>query len=196
MPLVFVQRYAPPLVVTDGGTQYVEGILKFNGATTIALDSTVFAASGNYVLFDYASPGSFNFSPYDSGQAALDALVTVSAASISALTYSGSYQLVDDPNNRRIILKLISRADNGKQFVNGNLTITDGATLYLDATLYATPQTYVLYEYTGTLTATLSGGSPDYLTGLNLVVGKGGLTVVGGYAFHDSANKQVKVTLV
>lgn len=188
MPLIFVQRYVVEEALLEGGTQFVDGTLRFTGPTTIYLSNSVFSETGRYVLFEYTT---FDYTGYASEQAALDALVTVNA---DDLTLSELPALSVDVANNRIILSLKSKTSNGTQFVDGDLAIADGSSLYLSASLYATAGTYVLFDVTGTITATLSGGSPNYLTGLNVYALKSGRSVVGNRAFKD--NNQIKVTLV
>ena len=43
----------------------------------------------------------------------------------------------------------LQNASNSTQYVDGDLTFSGPTTIYLDATLYATPGTYVLFEVTG-----------------------------------------------
>lgn len=185
MPLQYVQRYYIPQMFKVGGTQYVDGALTFSGPTTIVLSNSVFTETGDYILFDY-SAGSF-----PGGQAELDANVTPYIDD-SALGLSGFGSLTDDTTNKRVVLSLQSNPTNGKQFVEGDLTINDGASWFLSSSLFLTPGTYQLAEFTGSLVATLSGGSPNYLTGLS-IYSLAGLTVVGGYAYRDG--NIIKVTL-
>lgn len=105
MPLVYVQTYR--ISTTSGGTQYITGAspgLHFTGPTVIELDPTTFTEKSTYVLFDY-SAGAFTYTGYASGQAALDALVTVD---VSALDIYGitTATLTDEPANYRIIVTL------------------------------------------------------------------------------------------
>lgn len=183
MPLIFVSRYAIEEAIIAGGTQYVEGALSFASGTTIYLSNTVFGQSGSYVLFEYGT--------FPGGQAELDANVTVN---VSALTYSDTPALIDDTANSRIILSIKSKADNGTQFVDGDLTLTDGAQIYLSSTLYATAGTYDLFTITGNLVSTTLDGS-NYLTGVQVLPLKAGRSVVGGYAFWNAGAKKVQVTL-
>ena len=185
MPLQYVQRWFVPQTFKVGGTQYVDGVLTFSGPTTIVLSDGVFGETGDYILFDY-SAGSF-----PGGQAELDANVTPYIDD-TALGLSGFGSLTDDTANKRVVLSLLSNPTNGKQFVDGDLTIADGASWFLSSSLYATANTYEVVEVTGTVTATLSGGSPNYLTGLS-IYSLAGKTVVGGYAYLDG--NIIKVTL-
>lgn len=154
MPLVRVQRYAPSVVYLGGGTQYMEPnkTLRFAGATTIVLSNAVYTATGSYILFDYSAAGaSFDFSPYASGQAALDALVAPYVDD-SDLTLSGFGSLTDDPVAKKIILTLQSKATNGCQYIeSGKVLDLSGGTVnvYLNSALYATPGTYVLFDWSG-----------------------------------------------
>jgi len=161
MPLIYVNTRRRVTVINEGGTQYVDGVLSFAGGTTIYLAEAVFSATGQYVLFDYSN-GSF-----PGGQAQLDANVTVNT---DDLILSGAPVLTDDPANERILLDLGSRPTNGKQFVEGDLTIAGSTTMILGATMYATAGTYELFEVTGAITgvnnltcvsaAGLSAGTP------------------------------------
>ena len=161
MPLLYVNTRRKTTTILEGGTQYVAGTLSFGSGTTIYLADEVFGATGQYVLFDYSS-GSF-----PGGQAELDANVTVNT---DALVLSSAPVLIDDTANKRILLDLNSRPTNGKQYVEGDLTISGSTTMILSATLYATAGTYELFEVTGTITgvgnlsvlsaAGLSAGTP------------------------------------
>lgn len=161
MPLVYVQRYVvPEIPILPGGTQYVDGQLQFNGATTIYLSNAVFGKTGRYVLFDY-SEGTFPGGQPDLSNITVDA---------SDLIRSHNPVLTDDPENARVLLDLSSRIDNGTQFVDGDLTIDGATTLYLSADLYASAGVYTLFDVTGTITGTsnltcvsmkgLSAGAP------------------------------------
>lgn len=149
MPLIYVQRYEKAAAFVEGGTQYVEGALSFGAGTVIYLSESVFSETGNYILFDY-SAGSFA-----GGQSQLNSNVTVDASALilSGVTSPGSgiAVLEDDTLNKRIILKLISKPTNGKQFVEGNLNFAGSTTMILSEALYKTQGTYELFEVTGTI---------------------------------------------
>ena len=149
MPLIYVQRYEKPVALLEGGTQYVEGALSFGAGTVIYLSESVFSETGNYILFDY-SAGSF-----PNGQAELNSNVTVDASALilSGVTSPGSgiAVLEDDTLNYRIILKLICKPTNGKQFVEGNLDFAGSTTMILSEAMYKTQGTYELFEVTGTI---------------------------------------------
>lgn len=140
MPLVYVQRYAPPTTYLAGGTQYVDGVLTFAGATTIYLSSAVYGSTGDYVLFDYTN-GSF-----PGGQGELNTNV---ALDDSDLFLSSVAAVTDDALNKQIILTLQSRPTNGCQFVDGVLTISNPIDVYLSSVLYATAGTYTLFDWSG-----------------------------------------------
>lgn len=159
MPLIYVQRYAPPTAAAStDGTQYVDGALSFAGATTIVLSNDVYGTTQQYVLFDY-SGGSFP-TPAQLSNVTIDT---------SNLILSEFDSLTDDTANDRIILTLKSLATNGKQFVDGNLDIAGPTTVILNSTLYATAGTYELFEVTGTI-------SPASVGNLSCVAAKAGLT--------------------
>lgn len=87
MPLIYVQRYGQATLV--GGTQYIKnGQTLFFGNTAnsvvIELDPAAFTQAGTYNLFDF-SAGTFNKGTYPTEQAALDAVVSVSAADLIGL---------------------------------------------------------------------------------------------------------------
>ena len=167
MPLIYVNTRRRVSTINEGGTQYVDGVLSFAGGTKIYLAEAVFSATGQYVLFDYSN-GSFDYAPFASGQAMLDA--NVIEVNTDDLILSGAPVLTDDPANERILLDLGSKPTNGKQFVEGDLTISGSTTMILGSTLYATAGTYELFEVTGTITgvnnltcvsaAGLSAGTP------------------------------------
>lgn len=99
MPLVYVQRYAPRIVLSVG-TQVIEsgGEFELTGYVEFELDPTVYTQAATYVLIDY-SLGSFTKPvEYATGQAALSALATVD------LTGTGftNYVLTDDAANKQI----------------------------------------------------------------------------------------------
>ncbi len=86
MPLIYVQRFSQAQAVT-GGTQSVSGVFDLTGETEFFLDPTVFTVAGTYTLVSYSTftyPGA-----YGSGQAALNALVTVDDSALVGLTASG-----------------------------------------------------------------------------------------------------------
>lgn len=175
MPLVYVQRWvAPSAAFKEGGTQYlVDGAeLSFDPGSTIVLSEGVFGETGDYVLFDY-SDGAFPV-PAELSNVTVDT---------SGLILSGNYTLTDDTANSRIILSLKSRPDNGTQYVTGDLDITAPMIVILNASLFATAGTYVLFEVTGTIT-------PGSAANINCISLKGlsaGTPVVVG--------NQIKVTL-
>jgi hypothetical protein len=125
---------------STNGTQYVDGALDFTGATTIVLDPSVYAVGGDYVLFEYGS--------FPGGQTDLNTFVTIDD---SALPLAELVNLQDKPHLSHVLLKLRSKPSNSTQYVDGDLTFSGPTTIYLDATLYATPGTYVLFEVTGTV---------------------------------------------
>lgn len=144
MALVYVQRYKAPDALLTGGTQYVDGVLKFNGATGFVFDAGVFNQTGTYILFDYAN-GSF-----PGGQAELDAYVTGSMSN-GALNLSGVQSFTDEPAKYRVLVTLGSNPTNGKQFVDGHLDFAGATSMQLSADLFATAGTYELFEVTGTV---------------------------------------------
>lgn len=144
MPLVYVQRYAPPTTYLAGGTQYVEGALSFAGATTIYLSNDVYGATGSYVLFEY---GSFTLTaPYTTELDVLNNLVTVDS---SALVLSSFQSWTVDTIAKQVIMNLGSNPTNGCQFVDGVLDISNPIDVYLSSTLYATAGTYTLFDWSG-----------------------------------------------
>lgn len=148
MPLIYVQQYSAASytpTLRSGGTQHVDGVLSFNGATTIYLNNGAFPQSGRYILFDYSGGGSF-----PGGQTALDSNVTVD---VSNLILSGGYTLTDNVASSQIYLDLASKTDNGTQFVDGNLDFPASGTslIYLSDDLYQSPGTYTLFSVTGTV---------------------------------------------
>jgi len=163
------------------GTQYVEGVLSFGSGTQIFLYDSVFSRTGEYILFDY-SLGSF-----PGGQAALNNNVTITAVDLK-LSYlnpaGGALVLEDQPALKRIVLKLLSKPDNGKQWIEGNLVFAGPTQIILSDDLYNTSGTYDLFEVTGNI------------TGLNHVSILHEFEMFTGTPFLDPANnKIVKVTL-
>lgn len=187
MALVFVQRY---VVATEsflsGGTQYVEGQLTFGDPTTLVLSSAVFSQTGSYILFDYTG-GSF-----PGGQSELNTNV-IPYIDTSNLTLSttdsagGAAVLEDDAANSRIILRLVSRPTNGTQYIDGTLDITGPLTLVLNSTLYATGQTYILFDAVDITAGSLANITVQPPAGRYQV---GSLVQVPG-----GLGKQIKVTL-
>jgi hypothetical protein len=127
--------------VSYEGTQYVDGVLAFTGATTIVLDPSIYTRGGDYVLFQYGS--------FPGNQGALNTHVTIDDSQLPLCELT---QLQNKHNQHHVILKLRSKPTNGKQFVDGDLTFSGATTLYLDPELYATPGTYELFEVGGTVT--------------------------------------------
>ncbi len=104
MALVFVQRYAPTAVtLVYHGTQYIAAgkTLAFDGATTIVLASSLFADSGQYVIFDYSAAGA----SFPGSQGALDTNV-FPYIDDSALAPKQAVALVDDTANKQVILTI------------------------------------------------------------------------------------------
>lgn len=129
------------------GTQYVDNgaSLSFAGATTIALNGTLFSTPGDYVLFDYTA-GSFA-----GGQSELNSNVTVDS---SGLVSTQFVALRDDPVAEVVILTLknsATYATDGVQYVEGNLSFDTGFTLFLDPNIYTGVGDYVLFDVSGTV---------------------------------------------
>ena len=170
------------MLILNTGTQYVEGELSFDAGFQIFLYDTVFSQTGDYVLFDY-SAGSF-----PGGQAQINNNVSVTAVDLK-LSYlnplGGITVLEDQPEHNRIIVKLLSKPNNGKQWVDGDLNFDGPTTLYLDQHLFTTPGTYELFEVTGVINGV------ENLT----VIHDGGFLI--GDPFVDPLDdKKVKITLV
>lgn len=142
MPLVPIFRYAAPAparTASTSGTQYVTGELAFEGATTINLSASVYAGPGLYVLFSY---GTFPMPSQLSN-------VTVNFASVPNVD---SVTLEDDYAYSRVLMYLNQAPTVGTQYVDGDLTFTVPTTITMDAALYLTFGTYVLFEVTGSIT--------------------------------------------
>lgn len=108
MLLVVSKRSTLPVtLVTGAATQYAEGGLTFDGATTIVLYPSAFPEPGAYVLFDYTG-STFDCQGYASGQAMLDALVTPYIDD-TFLTNAKVSSLLDQPSSSRIVLTLVAR---------------------------------------------------------------------------------------
>lgn len=107
MGLIFVQRYAPTVLLSSG-TQTILAGGQFNlqSYMEIELDPTVYNQPGTYVLIDY-SAGSFVYpGSYANGQAALTDLVIVTDTDLVNLTVSAG-SLTDDTVNKRITVTLV-----------------------------------------------------------------------------------------
>lgn len=102
MPVVNVHRFAFGI---DSSQRKIVGTLVFPGLAQFALDATVPWAAGKYVLISYTTFDYANSAPsgYASGQACLDALVTVALPAGSSLTF---VSLTDDPDNKQITVTL------------------------------------------------------------------------------------------
>ena len=102
MPVVNVHRYVVSgTVVVNTDREQTVGTLVFAGATTVLLDATAFTAPGTYSIFKYTT---FNYSPYATGQDALNALVTFTPpAGLLVSDVHGT----DDPANSRITVTLV-----------------------------------------------------------------------------------------
>lgn len=182
MGLAKSHRYKAPTAISYGtnGTQYLDSgvTATFGNPTNIVLDGGAYNAAGYYTLFDWSAGGTIA-----GGAGALTNLsfsfanwLTTIEQVVSSLTY--------DSANSRITMLLKSDANNGTQYVEGDLTINPTMTMILDAALYATPQTYVLFDATGTIT-------PGSEANIVFVVQKPGLIVSACYI----DGKQIKLTL-
>lgn len=166
--------------VISRGTQFVEGVLAFGAGTQIHLYESVFTTTGQYVLFDY-SLGSF-----PGGQSQLNSNVTVVSSDLilsDLPASSGIAVLEDQPDLKRIILKLKSKPANGKQWINGNLAFAGATEMVLGNLLHATTGAYDLFEVTGTVTG---------LENLTVTHEQG---LVGTPFLDPTNNKIVKITL-
>lgn len=170
------------MLILNTGTQYVEGDLSFDPGFQIFLYDSVFSQTGDYVLFDY-SLGSFS-----GGQSELDNNVSVTAVDLK-LSYlnplGGIAVLENQPEHNRIIVKLLSKPENGKQWVEGDLNFAGPTTIYLDQHLFTTSGVYELFEVTGNIYGV------ENLTAIH----DGGFLI--GTPFVDPLdNKKVKINLV
>ena len=120
-----------------GGTQYiVNGSLDLSNPMTIVLKNSIFSATGQYILFNYANGGSWTGS------------LSNVAFDTSDLPLSSFGSLVDDPAQAKIILTLQSRDDNGMQVVLGDLDVSAGSmTVVMKKSLYKTAGTYKLFYF-------------------------------------------------
>jgi len=103
MPVVRVQRIVGTVNVITTQQKTVQGTLVFPGLAQFTLDPSAGWAAGTYSLIDYTT---FNYagsgSGYASGQACLDALVTV----VTTGTGLTATALTDDTTNTRITVTL------------------------------------------------------------------------------------------
>jgi hypothetical protein len=103
MGVVCVHRWKGAVNVITTQQKTVQGTLVFPGLAQFTLDPSVGWAAGTYSLIDYTT---FNYagsgSGYASGQACLDALVTVVTTG-TGLTFVA---LTDDSANSRITVTL------------------------------------------------------------------------------------------
>jgi len=136
------------MLIENIGTQYVEGELSFAPGFQIYLYDSVFSETGDYILFDY-SLGSF-----PGGQSQLNSNVSVVNVDLklSRLNPAGGISVLEDqPDNKRIVLKLLSKLDNGKQWIEGDLNFSGPTTVVLSEKLYVTSGAYELFEVTGNI---------------------------------------------
>jgi len=172
MSLVYSPKYiASANQINPGGTQYYENnaILSFAGPTVIFLDKSVYNIPGKYILFDYTD-GQFNgnqttlnnnVTPYLSGNLDNTFIDTSSANTLQL-----------DSINKKIFLNLTTNPTVGKGYVEGDLVIETGYTIYLGPSIYSAPNTYHLFE---TIGGTISGD----VAGINIIVGKSSLELDG-----------------
>lgn len=163
MSVLLITVRPAPEAFLEGGTQYISGPLSFIGSVTIKLSPDVFTAPGKYILFDY-SEGTFA-----GGQAALNN----QNYDDSELPLLQVRSVVDDTANKRVVLTLASKTDNGTQYVQGDLAITGPLTVMLPADLYGSAGTYTLFDWSG-------GGTfsdPSQVANITCVVAKPNLSV-------------------
>jgi len=145
MPLVSVTNFSPVVspVLTEGA-QYFEGELDITGNMTVMLNGDLYTVPGDYLLFKYDT--------FVNGQNKLDTYVTVNWVTGTKPDTVGNVALIDRPSTRQVIARLGSAADNGTQYIAGDLTFTGASYMVLDSSLYGSPGTYILYEVTGNIT--------------------------------------------
>jgi hypothetical protein len=143
MPIVSVHRWVSGSPYLEGGTQYIENVLTLPTSpdtTTIYLANNVFTEPGDYVLFDYSESTAPTPVVGDLSQVIID---------VSDLLLSDNYLLTNNTSEKKIILTLYGKADNGTQYINGTLNISSPMTIYLDATLFRSSGTYTLFDWSG-----------------------------------------------
>lgn len=171
MSLVSIFRYAQPVTraASTSGTQFVEGELAFEGATTIPLAESIYTLPGLYVLFSY---GTFP----DPSQ-----LSNITIDLSAGFSYVSGWTLENDSSNNRVLLLLKPIPDVGAQYVEGDLTFTVPTPITLDASIYQSVGEYILFDVTGTITG----------EAFVSVVPPAGLTATTVY----KVGNQIKVTL-
>lgn len=180
MPVVSVHRYgAAGAAISLNGTQFIDGDLTIESAPAtkpvVKLAQAIYATPQSYVLFQYGGMFSGSLS---------DLLVDV-----SALTLSDAYTLSHNIAKKQIIVDLWSKATNGTQFVDGDLTIAGPTTLVMSKAIFRGANTYTPFDVTGTITA----GSLANLT----VVPPSGLTIDPAQSPNPYIDgKQIKVKLI
>lgn len=137
MPIVSVHKNE--VSYSTAGAQYILDEVHFPTApdvATVYLSRNIYSP-GRFVLFDYSESSSLtpvnNFS-----QLAVD---------ISDLPSVSSYSLSNDTFNKCIVVSLVGSLDNGTQYVEGTLTISNPISIHLSSTLYVGPGTYTLFTY-------------------------------------------------
>lgn len=180
MPVISVHRYVTTVVGPSmDGAQFIDGDLTIESSPAtkpvIKLTQELYAATGSYVLFEYGGTvvGSLSDLTIDD----------------SALALSSFASLTNDTTNKQIILALQSKATNGTQYIDGDLTIAGATTLVMSKALCKTAGTYVLFDVTGTITA----GSLANLT-VTVPQGRALDPAVSPNPFIDGT--QIKITLV
>lgn len=144
MPVISVHRWASAgSSYLSGGTQYIENVLTLPTSpdtTTIYLSNDVFTEPGDYVLFDYSESTAPTPVVGNLSQVIID---------VSELMLSDNYLLTDNTGEKKIILTLYGKADNGTQYINGTLNISAPMTINLSPSLFRTSGTYTLFDWSG-----------------------------------------------
>ena len=141
--IVVDRKILTSTVSYDGAAYLDENItvtFPSSGSTTMYLSDSIYSLTQDYVLFDYSAPGS-SVVNWSSGLA-------VDASSLRLSRFGSVY---NDPMNRRIVLSLLSKPDNGTQYVEGDLNFEGSMSVVLSPQLYATPGEYVLFDVSGSV---------------------------------------------
>jgi hypothetical protein len=160
MPVIKVanSNYLGENYYRQGGTQYIENTITFPTSpdtATIYLSNDIYYVTGEYVLFDYTESSA--------GTPVLGNIAQVNFDT-SDLILSDYAYLTDKPAEKKIILTVRGKADNGTQYITGVLDITAPITISLGNTLFNSPGTYTLFDWTESVEPTPFVGSITNIT--------------------------------
>ena len=160
MPIIKVgnANYLGENYYRSGGTQYIENTITFPtfpDTATIVLSNDIFYITGEYVLFDYSESSAPTPVSGSVGQVIFDT---------SNLSLSDYAYLTDKPSEKKIILTVRGKADNGTQYITGVLDISNPILINLGNILFNAPGTYTLFDWTESVEPTPFVGSITNIT--------------------------------